>query len=147
MPRHLRGLRHRIHVVTESGDCDLLTIGHLAAALRRSRWTVLYWERLGLLPGAPFVMNAERSMTKRRLYPAHYVRALAEVMERHYSGPRLEHEVWASFQRDVHSIYDRIVVPLLGGVTPPIQIELVGREGPGLDPTGENRQPLPVPRR
>jgi hypothetical protein len=125
MQRHLRNHHHGIWVIAPNGtEVRLLTIGYLAAALRRSRWTILHWERLGLLPPAPFVINPERHRAKRRLYPEDYVRELSRITYRHYPGPELKREIWVRFQDHVYDAYDRLVVPLLVGVIPPVEIEL-----------------------
>ncbi len=124
MPHHLRNQRRPIRIITNSGEeVRLLGIGYVVAALRRTRWTVLYWERLRLLPPVPFVMNPERHRAKRRLYPEPYVLELARITE-HYPGARLEREAWSGFQKDVYKAYNRHVMPLLAGLTPPVEIEL-----------------------
>ena len=126
-PRHLKNHHHGIWVTAPNGtEVRLLTVGYVAAALGRSRWTLLEWERLGLLPKAPFVMNPRRHRAKRRLYTEEYVLELARIMERYYPAARLDRKQWRRFQQDVHQIYDRLVMPLLGGVNPPVEIEVLG---------------------
>ncbi len=51
---------------------------------------------------------------------------LARIMERYYPAARLDRKQWRRFQQDVHQIYDRLVMPLLGGVNPPVEIEVLG---------------------
>ena len=136
MARHLRNHRRPIRITTEAGDVQLLTIGHVAAAVGRTPWTIKHWHRLELLPPAPFVINAQRQNLRRRLYPEPFVRELARITARRYSGPRLDYNQWRSFQIEARAAYDRIVVPLTGGVMPPVEIELLGTP-PGFT-TGPN---------
>lgn len=123
MYRHIRNHRHAIRIETKSGELRLLTIGYVAVAVHRTRWTVLHWEQLGLLPPAPFVMMLENSRLKRRLYPETFVGALAAITEADYLAPRMEREEWGEFQMRVLHAYACHVTPLLEGVIPPIEIE------------------------
>jgi hypothetical protein len=123
MSRHVRNLRHALHVTGGTGDYDLLTIGYLARAVGRTPWTILYWQRIGLLPPAPFVINANKVNIRRRLYPARYVAELARLMNKHYPSPRLERVYWSSFKKETSDAYRRHVQPLIGdGVMPPVEI-------------------------
>lgn len=123
--RHLRNHHHGIWVTAPNGtEVRLLTVGYVAAALGRSRWTLLEWERLGLLPKTAFVMNPRRHRAKRRLYPEDYLLELARITERYYPAARLDRKQWRSFQGDVYKAYNRHVMPLLVGLTPPVEIEL-----------------------
>ena len=121
--------------MTEQGEVRLLPIGYMVAALRRTRCTVLLWERMKLLPPTPFVMNPQYHRAKRRLFPESYVRELERITERHYPSARLERESWRPFQELVYGAYNDHVMPLLGGVTPPVEIEVLGRGA--WDKTGE----------
>jgi hypothetical protein len=106
-----------------NGDkVTLLTIGHLAHALGRTNWTVHYWEGLGLLPPAPFVINPEDLRTRRRLYPEPYVDALAEIARRLGIGGRMNRGLWMSFYQDARVAYEVTVLPLIHGVVPPVVI-------------------------
>jgi hypothetical protein len=137
MRHHLRNHHHGIWVMAPNGnDVRLLTIGYLSAALRRSRWTILQWEKLGLLPPPAFVMNPRRHRAKRRLYPHDYIEELGRVTANHYPAARLERESRAALQRDVYDAYNRLVMPLLGGVTPPVEIEMLGRVAWDRTPEG-----------
>ena len=111
-----KGLRHPILATVNGHRCELLTIGHLAAALGRSSWTVRYWTRLGLLPEAPFDLHPGEPHRRRRLYPRLFVDALAELVDRDFSGPRLERESWQQFQTAVWAKYGETVVPYIDGV-------------------------------
>lgn len=117
--------------MTAQGEVRLLPIGYLTAALRRTRGTVLCWERMKLLPPPPFLMNPHQHRAKRRLYPEDYVRELSRIRERHYPGARLEREQWRRFQEHVYDAYNRLVMPLLGGCYPPVEIEVDSRPVPG----------------
>ena len=129
--RHLRNHHHGIWVTAPNGtEVRLLTVGYVAAALGRSRWTLLEWERLGLLPKAAFVMNPRRHRAKRRLYTEEYVLELSRIMKR-YPGARLERDSWRRFQKDVYDAYNRLTMPLLRGCYPPVEIELDLGQGAG----------------
>jgi hypothetical protein len=131
MPSHLPNHRHGLRITTPQGEIRMFTISYMAASLHRTRWTVLHWERIGLLPPAPFVINPKCSRTRRRLYPEHYVEELARIMTKHYPSLRLERESWRGFQEHVYDAYNRLVMPLLGGVKPPGVIELTRDRGQG----------------
>lgn len=123
---HVRNLRHAISITTETGECRLVTIGYVSIALQRSRWSVIEWEKKGLLPKAPFIANASRQNIKRRFYPEMYVQELSRITRFHFPGPRLDYTDWGRFQMEARSAFDKHVVPHLGGLLPPIEIELVG---------------------
>jgi len=108
----------------------LLPIGYIATALHRSRWTVLHWERMKLLPPTPYVMNPHYHRAKRRLFPEEYVLKLGQIMDQHYPGGRLEQASWRGFQERVYELYNEVVMPLLNGY-PPVEIELDSGQGPG----------------
>jgi hypothetical protein len=116
--------------MTVQGEVRLLPISYIATSLRRTRGTVLYWERIKLLPSTPFVIYPDRHRAKRRLYPEDYVLELARIMDRSYPGGRLERESWRGFQEQVYEAYNDLVVPLLGGCYPPVEIELDSGQGP-----------------
>jgi hypothetical protein len=96
----------------------LCTIGHVADALNRTGWTIRNWQRLGVIPEAPFLLSPEVPRTRRRLYPAEYVDALNEIAERGYLGRRLNADQLHRFKEDVSLAYEKTVAPLLNaGVT------------------------------
>jgi hypothetical protein len=119
MAKSVKNLRRPITAQIEGKDCTLLTIGYMAAAIHRTSWTIKYWERLGLLPPAPFVVNPERLRTKRHLYPEQFVAAIARVMN-DYPGERLERDQWRSFRKRANEAYAETIGPLLtpGVITP-----------------------------
>jgi hypothetical protein len=119
--------------------CGYSPLVTFAAALRRTRWTVLRWERMKLLPPAPFVMNPHQHRGKRRLYPDDYVKELGRFTAKHYPGPRLERESWVRCQEQVYEVYNRLVMPHLGGCYSPVQIEVDAGQGPCM----ANRDPVP----
>lgn len=45
----------------------------------------------------------------------------------HYPSARLERDSWRPFQQEAFGAFERHVVPLLGGLEPPVEIELVQR--------------------
>lgn len=134
MPRRrLRNHRHGIVVMTQQGEVRLLPIGYVAAALCRTRGSVLHYESIGLLPRAPFVINADKPNIRRWLYPEDYVNELGRITARHYPG-RLERQSWEPFQKHMFDAYKRLVMPLLSaGVSPPVEIELIRDRGLAQD--------------
>jgi hypothetical protein len=135
--RHLRNHHHGIRVMTDYGEVRLLTIGYLAVALGRTRGTILKWERMKLLPPVPYVINPLQHRGKRRLYPEDYVRELGRITAKHYPGHRLERESWRGFQNHVYAAYNDLVMPHLGGVNPPMEIEVDAGQEAGLTPGNE----------
>jgi hypothetical protein len=71
-------------------------------------------------------MNPHRYRAKRRLYVEDYVFELARIKENYYPGYRLDCTSWASFQSESHEVYYSVVMPLLDGVIPPVEIEVLG---------------------
>src|SRR6202035_1584225 len=111
-------LHRPIPVVIDGKPVSLLTVGHLCHVLRRSRWSLHYWVRIGLFPAAPFYQNADNPHTLRRLYPESFVDRIAEIADRGYIGKRLDRDQWEHFRIDVERAYRETVSPLLGdGVT------------------------------
>jgi hypothetical protein len=121
MADHIRSLHRPYEVQLNEQPVRLLTVGYLAAALHRTSWTVHHWERIGLLPPPPFVINPERLRTKRHLYPEAFIAAIAEMAE-HYSGRRLDREKWRAFQLEARQAYSRTVGVMLKGVTTPVPV-------------------------
>ena len=100
---------------------SLVTVGHVATALGRTRWTVDYWITLGLLPKPPFVINPNDDVIKRRLYPAAFVERLAVIANQ--IGPRLPRSEWQQFHNQVVDVYNDVVGPLIPkGITLPVEI-------------------------
>ena len=93
------------------------SVGYLAKALRKTVWTVSYWERIKLLPAPGVVWYQGVPFTRRRLYPGPYLDALTEIAEQTYGDGKLLREDWRRFQLDVWEAYQQHVVPLTGGVT------------------------------
>ena len=109
-----------IRIVVYGREEEMLMIGHVARALRRTVWTVKSWEHLGLLPRAAFVLNPNSLSARRRLYPPAYVDALQEIRKQGYLGRRLERDQWQRFHVEVWAAFEETVTPLLGrraGVT------------------------------
>ena len=119
--QNLRGLR-RITVSIHGDEVSLLTVGHLSHALGRTIWTVHYWEGLGLLPPAPFVINPDVPGTRRHLWPEPYVDALAATTDRLGIGGRMNRSLWMRFHQEASASYEVTVLPLLHGVVPPVVI-------------------------
>ena len=66
----------------------LLTVGALAAAVNRTSATIRFWERRGLIPRAPYVLETEDPRAKRRLYPPEIVEAVRRVALQECFGRR-----------------------------------------------------------
>jgi hypothetical protein len=109
-------LRSPIRTEIEGRTCSLLTIGHVAIALGRTTWTIRYWIRLGLLPEAPFDLYPDEPRRRRRLFPAAYVAALAEIANQGYMDGRLDRDQWRRFQLDAWHAYETTVGSLMPGV-------------------------------
>ena len=143
-----RCLRRPITGTSDLGGqtVSLVTIGHVAAALRRTRWTVDYWITMGLLPKPPFVINPNDDVIKRRLYPAAFVERLAVIANQ--IGPRLPRSEWQGFHNQVVDAYNDVVGPLIPiGITLPVLIVMdqtnVGRVVIGNPDPSSTASPLP----
>jgi hypothetical protein len=115
----VRNLHRPILVKINGEECPMLTIGYVALALRRTTWTIKYWQRIGLLPRDAFVLNPNSQSARRRLFPEQYVQRL-DAIGRQYLGPRMDRDQWATFRRLAFEAFEETVAPLLGrnvGVT------------------------------
>ena len=119
--QNVHGLR-RIRATINDREVTLLTVGYVAHALGRTVWTVHDWTRLDLLPQAPFVINPDVSRTRRHLWPEAYVNALSEIAGHMEIGSRMNRDQWQLFYALVRQAHEDTVVPLLEGVTEPIEI-------------------------
>lgn len=132
MTESTKSLRSPLTLTVGGKRVKLLTIGYVASALGRTNWTVRYYEQIGLMPPAAFVLNKETLETRRRLYVEEYVEALAEIARQDFFGERLEYEDWKRFRRLVCDAYKEVVEPLLPlGVTPPLSVACRSRTEPG----------------
>lgn len=66
----------------------LATIGELAAAVGRTSRTVRGWERQGLIPPPPLVIQDGDVCTRRRLYPVELLDVMREVTAQEGFGRR-----------------------------------------------------------
>lgn len=66
----------------------LATIGELAAAVGRTSHTVRGWERSGLIPPPPLVIQDGDVCTRRRLYPIELLDVMREVTAHEGFGRR-----------------------------------------------------------
>jgi hypothetical protein len=110
--KHTKNLRHPIHAELAGELCDLMTVGHVAAAPGRSSWTVRHWQRLGLLPPTPFFIHAEIPNLRRLLFPREFVEVLSTIADEGLLGRRLNRDDWTRFHRDVLVAYEATVLPL-----------------------------------
>ena len=67
------------HVLPNGKEIKLVTIYTLALAVSKDRQTLKRWERLGILPKAPF--STSRGKIQIRLYPEYYVMAVKKIIE------------------------------------------------------------------
>ena len=108
-----KNLRRPIQSNINGKSVTLLTSGYMARAIGRSTWSVKHWRRLGLLPQPPFVLHADVQESRRYLYPATFVKCLAEIAREPYVIRRLERNDWERFHREVSRAYEKTIVPLL----------------------------------
>ena len=78
----------RIEMVVDGKVRTLCTVGELARALNRTTHTVRAWERSGLLPEAPLVLESKTICARRRLYPLELIEALRQVVQEERFGRR-----------------------------------------------------------
>lgn len=113
-----KNLRRPIQSNINGKSVTLLTSGYMARAIGRSTWSVKHWRRLGLLPQPPFVLHADVQESRRYLYPATFVRSVAEIARQGYVVRRLDRSDWNRFHAEVRQAYEKTIVPLLPtGVT------------------------------
>ena len=130
---------HRRPIPLEIGGQvnQFYVVGYLARALRRSVWTVGFWERVKLLPEPSAVWYQGDPYTRRRLYIADYVDALEEIASQTYGNGRLLREDWQDFQAATWSAFNEHVVPITGGVlfdaTDQIPMDRSGQGSPRHD--------------
>ena|GEM_PF-4677207 len=118
MVTKLKNHRRPITTTINGKSVTLLTSGYMARAIGRSTWSVKHWRRLGLLPQPPFVLHADVQESRRYLYPATFVKSVAEIARQDYVVRRLEREHWQRFHAEVLQAYEKTIVPLLTtGVT------------------------------
>jgi hypothetical protein len=128
----IKNLRRPITHSVNDQTCQLVTVGYLGHALRRTVWTTRRWTTLGLLPEAPFVLSPNVSSSKRRLYPAAFITRLEEIAKQDYMADRLERKDWARFQREVAAAYRDTIEPLLDfGVTTAASSSALAESGQG----------------
>ncbi len=141
--RSTRGLRHPITISIKGKPVKLVTVGHLAAALRRTNWTIDNWIRIGLLPEPPFLLRPEVPRMRRRLYPEAFVTLLSDIADRDYYGPRLDRANWLRFNEEVAKAYQRAVEPLFDpGVTDQVPSTAVEDEVGRLKADQHNASPV-----
>jgi hypothetical protein len=110
---HIKGLHKAIQVEINGQGVNLLTVGYVAQALRRTTWTIRHWERLNLFPRAPYFLHADVARTRRRLYPEPFVSRLGDIAADGYLGQRIEWDNWKRFYYDVLDAWGDTVSPLL----------------------------------
>jgi len=113
----IRNLR-QITAVINGQEVTLVSTGAVAHVLGRTRWCVDNWVQIGLLPPPPFLTNPHDDRIKRKWYPAQYLDRLGQIN----LGARLQQHDFQMFHDLAMDAYDAEVMPLLGGVTPPMVI-------------------------
>jgi len=87
----------------EGKTIECVTIGVLAAAIRRTPHTIRTWEREGLIPPAPLTLASRDPRAVRRLYPIELVTAIQSLAETAQFGQHRangmftvhQHQFWA----------------------------------------------------
>jgi hypothetical protein len=128
MIERIKNLRRPITAAINGHSVELLTIGHLAHAVDRSTWTVKHWQRLGLLPRPPVILNPKVPSARRGLYPQLFVRSVAIIAKQDYMYPRLDRADWPKFHAEVLRAYEKTIAPLLD---PRINEEMSASVGAG----------------
>jgi hypothetical protein len=108
----LPGLRRPIRTEINGQVVELLTVGYVARVLDRTVWTIRHWQKIGLFPKAPFMINPDDYRGRRSLYPASFVLALQKIGDRGYLGGRLNRDRWRLFHDQVWDAYEQTVAPL-----------------------------------
>ena len=117
MVEYVKSLQHPVQIAVGDRTVDLVTIGYVANVLDRTSWTIKYWTRLGLFPEPPYFLNPKDSCTRRRLYPADFIDALAIIVSHGYVGRRLDRHQWHRFRVDVFDAFDVSMSGRTGVVT------------------------------
>ena len=115
----MKGLRRPIKTNLNGQPVTFLTVGHLARAVHRTTWSVRHWQRLGLLPRPPFAIHRDDDQRRRWLYPADFVRRVAEVVAQYEIGERLNREDWGWFRDEVFAAFRDTMDSLRGDTTSP----------------------------
>jgi len=132
MQAHVRNLRHPIRVTIDGETVELVTSGHLAAAVGRTPRTIRNWRAMNLLPKPPFVLHFKSPGACRWLYPADFVKAMAEITASGVIGNRMPKDRWDEFESMVDAAEEEFISPLLHGVTGPIKLRSAPRRSGGL---------------
>ena len=113
MVENVKGLRRPIHTEVNGQPLVLYSSGWVAHIMGRTPWTIRWWQRRGLFPQPPFIMNPDHPQTKRGLWPEDFLDALVEIAGRGYLKERLDYYEWRRFHNDVLDAYETTVRPLL----------------------------------
>jgi hypothetical protein len=85
------------------------TIGELASAVGRTSHTVRGWERQGLIPPPPLIVQPGEVCTRRRLYPTELISAIQEVAQNERFGTRRPSGMFAHQQEAIWSTWRAVV--------------------------------------
>ena len=119
----MKGLRRPVPAEVFGHSVELLTVGHLAEALDRTRWTIDHWTRLGIFPLPPFVQHPDRIAHKRRFYPASFAAEVERIAQETGLGPTLRRSDWLTYRNFFETAYLKTVATLIpDGVTPPVEV-------------------------
>jgi hypothetical protein len=72
-------MRAIVHVNAQGKKIRLYSVQLFAMAVGRDKQTIKRWERMNILPKAPF--SKKRGKVTMRLYPEYFVKAVSKVME------------------------------------------------------------------
>ncbi len=84
----------------------------MAEALGRTPATIRRWEKKGLLPRAPIVLEGVGLAGRRRLYPPELIVALREVAQRERFGRRLESDRIVRQQSELVRVWCDVIARL-----------------------------------
>jgi hypothetical protein len=102
---------------------ELRTVTDLAAALNRRPGTIRMWERLGILPPAPYWATSGDRRGVRRLYRPEHIEGVVRIAaQEHVLKGKVADFSRTRFSERTHTLYDRLrheyARPLPGAVDP-----------------------------
>ena len=105
----------RVEMVVNGKVTTLGTIGELAAAVGRTTNTIRRWERTGLIPKAPLILDPSTISARRRLYPVELIDELRQMAERERFGRRRPSGVFPQQQKHLWDMWRSVIDELVAG--------------------------------
>lgn len=103
-----RNLRHPISATIDGKSITLVSVGHIAAELGRTRTCLRQWEDAGTFPPAPYRLVKGQL----RLYPADFLKAIRQIKQERRLGKRLDETDRRLFQLAVWHALDLALAPM-----------------------------------